>query len=308
MKITFMNDKNKDFFTDMDPLLFLEREELKNRLCLVAAMEDEETGFDDPAGVLLISQEKDRLVFEWLYVKEEYRARGVGEKLLLAGCDAAVQQGLPYGSAMVSRDPDRELICPQDAEYLREHLFLYEEPLAGEWAGELRMLKPLKEKGKKPKFPVRTLDSVGKKELSEFLTRLDQMEEAVRLYPMADTVSELDASVSVVLFDEQNPAGALLFKNCGDTLYPVCFYAESEHVAAELLEAFLEAAGKKYSGSKEIRVIKYGDRYNDLLRRVLPVGHTESMLYTCHLDEYIAMRNRTAAEKEEEDELGLITA
>ena len=26
MKITFMNDKNKDFFTDMDPLLFLERE------------------------------------------------------------------------------------------------------------------------------------------------------------------------------------------------------------------------------------------------------------------------------------------
>ena len=103
----------------------------------MATAENEEAGFDEPAAVLIFFREDDRFVLEWMYVKEEYRGSGIGEHLLVRICDAAVRLKLPYVSVLMSRDVNGDLIWPQDEEYARAHLFLYEEAFVGELPAKL---------------------------------------------------------------------------------------------------------------------------------------------------------------------------
>ena len=137
MKIAWMDEINMDHFAEMIPSEFLKTETSKKRACLVATQENEETGFDEPAAVLIFFREDDRFVLEWMYVQEENRGSGIGEHLLVKVCDAAARLKLPYVSVLMCRDVNGDLIWPQDEEYARAHLFLYEEPFDGELPGKL---------------------------------------------------------------------------------------------------------------------------------------------------------------------------
>lgn len=130
MKIVRLIKQQQEAFSHMDPFMKLERLDDPGVFALAAAEENEVRETYVPAGLMICAVRDDRICVIWLYVEEKFRWKGVGDSLLSAAADLAVQKGLPYVSASMPEDYGQELICRDAEEYLREHLFLQEETTA----------------------------------------------------------------------------------------------------------------------------------------------------------------------------------
>lgn len=304
MKISRMTREQKDFFLDMDPLLMMDRLDFPNTFAVIATQQNEATGEDIPAGLMICSLQGRALIVEWLCVAAAYRMQGVGERLLLSAFDMAAEGKLENICAYINDEYGRDLICAGQENYFRERLFEREQILPGEWLTDLRTL------ASQPFFrrnPAASLQAVSLRKLSTTMIRdgvakLAKMKEAAMLYAMNGSMDLFDADLSFFLLDGEKLCGGLLVQCVKrslpdvhadipvywteNVLYPVLFCAKSESEASTLLLSSMKAATEKYALDTDVRVILKSNIYEKLCTYILPERRIHSKLLIADVSEY----------------------
>ena len=275
MKITELRKEHRDFFADMDPLMFLERTEFPDRVCLVAFIgeEDDEKakGKDIPAGLLIYRKAKECLMIEWVCVRAQYRYDGVGSELVDKVFGIAQEKGMDTVEIYLNGEYGREEICPGEEDYIDDFLFGGEKKLFGEWLIETRnLLKSAVCSETDPKeFQCRCLKDIAPSQLNSDLKTLVSKEEFNALYDMSEYgFGPIDRETGFISYMGNKPSGAILTVMSGETLYVTGFIASRKSEASMLARYAIKAAGKKYGGSQEVRIIKYTEDYTDIIEAV----------------------------------------
>lgn len=304
MKIARLTKEQKDFFLDMDPLMMLERLEFPGSFALVAIEQNKRTQRDIPAGLMICSQWKDRLVIEWLYIAIQYRTQGIGEQLLLAAFQTAKQQNLPMLCAYINKDYGRELICPDEELFFKERLFQQEQQLPGEWFTDLRTLsmQPFFKRKATSLPQVVSLRKLSATMVRDAIAALANAKGADMLYSVAGNSELFDSDLSFLIMDGNTVRAALLVQSVTrnlpeerngvivrvseDILYPALFYAKSEPDVTALLFASLQAANEKYTPDTNVQVILTSSTYSRLLTAILPTDQIENKLLIANVDDF----------------------
>ena len=306
MRILWLTRKDEELFLDMDPLCMMERLRFPGAFALAAVQKQEGTKGEIPAGLAICRDTGESIIVEWLCVSEKYRRQGIGEELLAAVYDAAVQAGYTTVCAYLNREYGRELICAGEEGYLKDRLFTKTRPLAGEWITDIctlgnAVLLNGKEKAENVRaVPLRTL-TVGKRQ--EVLQLLKKEKQAEALYPVEENLQFLDADISFLLYEDGELAGGLLIQSIermnaqiqGDTisnykeyvLYPVFLSASSTLSAKSLVSAVLKEAVKKYGAGCEVHILMEKGTYAPLLENLLPDLRISSWLLVASVNDYL---------------------
>ena len=275
MKITELRKDHRDFFADMDPLMFLERAELPDRECLAAFIteEDDESakGKDIPAGLLIYRKTKESLMIEWVCVRAEYRYDGVGSELVDKVFNIAQENGMDTVEIYLNGEFGRDEICPGEEDYIDDFLFSGEKELFGEWLIETRtLLKSAVCSEPDPKdFECKCLKDIAPSQLNSDLKALVSREDFNALYDMSEYgFGPIDRETGFISYMGNKPSGVILTVMSGETLYVTGFLASRKSEAGMLARYAIKAAGKKYGGSQEVRIIKYTEDYTDIIEAV----------------------------------------
>lgn len=121
MKIINLTNKDKVYFSGLDPLEMLEEAQDKEEFCLGASNDTEEG--DVPTGLIICSQRGSEVIIRWLYVEPKERGKGYGEALLSRVWEAAEQAGCRYLCAYVPRRYGWDYLCPSGDNFLKNQGF-----------------------------------------------------------------------------------------------------------------------------------------------------------------------------------------
>ncbi len=289
MKIAEIQKEDWDLFADMDPLEYLERAELPDRICLGAFLENEDTGADDPAGLMILRKTDDSLTVEWVCVRAHQRYRGVGSSLMDHAYEMADEMGFKKLQIYMNSDYGRDEICPGEEDFLEEFNIEKTEELYGEWTAETRVLSKLDlmKNEDAPGVICKSLKEVGAKSANEFLGKLYDNEDAVLLYdPKKGGAGILDEDTCVFSVKEGRITGAVLTQMCGETLFVVGFTAATKKEALMLLKHFIKKAGSTYGQTQEIRVIQYTDLYLEVTEDLLHADKIENRIYISDVEKH----------------------
>ena len=88
-----------------------------------------------PIGLMLMSQNKDRMVITWMNVAPTYQDQGVADFFLAAAFVEARDKGVSKLVAYLSEENVSKDKLPEIELYLREHLFKEEKPVPAEKGG-----------------------------------------------------------------------------------------------------------------------------------------------------------------------------
>lgn len=309
MRIVRLTKEQREFFLGMDPFFMMERLEFPGSFALAALETDETTHTDLPAGFLICSLGRERLVIEWLYVAPVHRMKGVGEQLLLAAFDAAVSGSLKTVCASMNRMNQRELVCPEQELYFQQRLFLTRQELPGEWVTDIRTIasNPYFNRKMETNDQICYLRYLSGAKRSEYVTALAA---SVPVLYLVDKKSALlDADLSLFLFQDEKLCGGFLAQcvntpiyevtkgvilQTGErqTLYPVLFRASSKKVAGALLSAAVEAAQRKYEPDTAVHVILRDSNLAVLMENLAPGTHVESWFLTAQVQDYVEWQKK----------------
>ena len=299
MKITGIKKEHLDLFADMDPLEYLERADFPDRICLGAFLEDEETGTDDPAGLMILRKSEDSLTVEWICVRAKYRYRGVGSSLMDHAYEMADDMGFKKLQIYLNSDYGRDEICPGEEDFVEEFNIEDSEELYGEWIAETRDLSKLDfmESEDVPEMSCHSLIEMDARRVKEFLGKQNENEDSAFLYnPKNAGARILDDDTSMFLVRDGKISGAVLSQMCGETLFVVGFLANSKSEAKMLLKHFVKSVGRKYGARQEIRVIKYTDLYNEISKDILHIGKIENRMYISDVEKHFVAKERFVPE------------
>lgn len=317
MKILRLTRKDEALFWDMDPLCMLERLDFPGAFALAAVLEQEGTRGAIPAGLVICRDTGETIIVQWLCVSAKYRRQGIGEQLLAAVYDAAVQAGYTTVCAYLNQEYGRELLCAGEEIYLKDRLFAETRPLAGEWVTDIRTLERavLSNSKKNPEnvrvTPLRTLP-IGERKGA--LQLLQEKKRAAALYPVKENLQLLDADISCLFYEDGKLTGGLLVQSVerrnaqlqGDTvsyytehvLYPVFLCIPSIPAAKPLIAAVLKAAAEKYGADSEVHILLEKSTYAPLVENLLPGSRIKNWFLIASVDDYL--------EQEEQPELQIL--
>ena len=306
MKIFRLTKKDRELFLDMDPLFMMERLEFPGAFALAAVMEQKKAGEDIPAGLAICLDTGKSIIVQWLCVAMKYRKQGVGEHLLAAVYDVAVQSNYTTVCAYINTQYGRELICTGEETYLRDRLFTETRQLAGEWVTDIRSLQNisiLNSMVETEKVRVMPLRALLPGERCEALQLLADRKYAASLYPVEDKLKYLDLDTSVLLYDGDVLSGGLLIQSMErintrieenevrnyteNVLYPVYMCVESAIGVKVLLTAALKAAGEKYAADSEVHILMNEGHYAPVMERILPDSRIESKMFIASVENYL---------------------
>lgn len=255
MRILRLRPEEKEYFEWLDPFGMLNRLSLPHYFALVAVTEKEKRQAD-PAGLLIASLKKDRIIIEWICVDPEQRYQGIGTALTEKVLSLAASQDMPE-VAVRFHDEDEMEQLNEDALFFFAEYFHREEPLPGEWCKESgKLLKEeffTEDTGRYPK--AKKLSETRSKDLREAIGELWADKEAHRLSDAPGGEELYDPELSAVLTDEGKICGMFLLQRVGDTVYPVFLYAESDQEAKALFLSAGKAAEETLSPDTEVRLI-----------------------------------------------------
>ncbi len=293
MKIALMQEDYRDMFLDMDPLGYTERDRFPGRITMVATVEDDWQRGDQPAGLIVVNRREDRLVIEWLCVREKFRTEGVGEALLDAALRGATAEGLSVMSAYINDEYGRDIVCPHEREYLLDHMFEEEEELSGEWIDEARMVLKCAEKESincEGVLPVSKMSGAMREQMLAQLHR-DEAHN-VSVYPVEDAMHLIDPTLSGMILHKDDTYSVLLAQKCNDTIYPVVFSAKDDDAMMKLLVYTAKTAEEAYGPKTLIRIIESSDRYTNAISRMMP-DHIHAWYLTGSIDLYNSLSGFT---------------
>lgn len=306
MKIFRLTKKDGELFLDMDPLFMMERLEFPGAFALAATVEQEGVNGDIPAGLAICMDTGKSIIVQWICVAAKFRKQGIGEHMLAAIYDTAVQLNYTTVSAYINKEYGRDLICQGEEKYLRDRLFAETKPLAGEWVTDIGSLKNIAisankktEAGNMKAVPLRVLPPGDRRAA---LRILSHKKYAASLYPIDGKLEYLDLDVSCLLYDGDELSGGLLVqrvervntqlqggtikKYMENVLYPVCMCIESASGIKMLLAAVILAAEDKYSADSQVHVLMNKGYYAPLLERILPDSRIENKLLIASVEDY----------------------
>lgn len=310
MRITRLEREQRGFILDLDPLMMLDRLEFPNAFALLAVGSDAHTKDDLPAGLLIASLQEELLVIDWLYVAAAHRMQGIGEQLLVAAFEYAVQKGIARLGVYINDEYGRSDICAGQEHFFRERLFCEKQLLGGEWLTDLQLLAMQPGLRTKAQTTAQTgvFRNLSVTQAGDVIAQLLRMERCDTLYPMRAQERYFDPDVSVVLSGHGTLCGGLLIQCVvrntprikGGTivrareniLYPVLCCAPSDEDARMLAAAALRAATLKYGADTQVHVILKSDRYAGVMDGAWNRLRVNNWLLTARVEDYRSAKER----------------
>lgn len=310
MRIARLEKDQKGLVLDLDPLMMLDRLEFPGAAALIAIESDAQTEDDLPVGLLIATVHDDMLVVDWLYVAAAYRMQGIGEQLLVAAFEYALQQNVTRLGAYINDEYGRRDLCMGQEHFFKERLFGETQPLAGEWLTDIRTLALQPWLGQKLQTAAqtKTFREFGIAQMSDIVAQLLRLEQCETLYPMDAKKRCFDPDVSVVLFARGKLYGGLLIQCVvrnvprivegkivrakENVLYPVLCCAPSVEAARVLAAAAWKAAGQKYGADTQVHVIMESDRYAGVMDETWNRLRVDNHLLIARVADYRGAKER----------------
>lgn len=321
MRISRLTKEQREYFQSMDPLMMMERLEFPGSFALAAIAEDEKSKKDIPAGLMICTIQKKDIRIDWMFVAAEYRTQGVGEALLLQVLDAAIAGGFTTVSAYFNEEYGRELICNGEEKFFRERMFYEERALPGEWVTDVKTLASQNISHKKPEeVPyIQSLQRVPVEVVKKGILSLAESEENDGLYDIVRARELFDRELSFLVLEKDRAVGGILVqhistdyfdiqegnivKKTKETLYPVFWYGRNEQEERELLNAFVQAAKKKYSPDTDVHIVLTRNNQAEIMEELLPGQKINNKLLIADVQDFASRRNRMRRHQELEEEL-----
>ena len=311
MKITRLEKSQRELVLALDPVLMLDRLEMPGSLALVAAESETATGDELPVGLLIATKQSGQLTIDWLYVMPGHRMQGVGEQLLVTVFEHAAQTGIPRLCAYFNEEYGRREICNDEKAYFREHLFVEEQVLGGEWMTDVRTLAA------QPPMRGQTEAAVAFRKLNvtqaeEAIGNLLSREYCETLYPVNPKERYFDPDLSFLLWDGETVRGGLLVQRMtrsvpyvkGQTiirereevLYPVLCCAPDDAGMQTLAAAACKSAFVRCDHGTEVRILLKNSRYAGGMNRLLPGQGVNNWLLCAQVKDYLYLQENDSRE------------
>ena len=254
--------KHAGMFEALDPYGYSCLAGMGNVHCFVAI--EQLVGGDYPVGIAAVSfGEKDTYVL-WLYIREEYRAKGIGEKLFGKICELADAKGADKLHVLIPKMGENESY-PLNLEY-----YFYERGFvdAGSYLDEFwlhgDLLGSILQKDDKGPGGAVSLSSLSRQQMQTFA-------DVVRMHfglPYKGTVYDRD--VSCARFDKDGyPLAVALFSKIYGTWFLMGSFAEDEESAGLVLEHALSCLAERMKVNDTIHMLDTGKEIAVALCRLL---------------------------------------
>lgn len=312
MKITRLEKAQRELVLDLDPFLMMDRLELPGSFALVAAVTDAATGDELPVGLLIATRQEGQLTVDWLYVVGGHRMQGIGEQLLVAVFEYAAQTGIPRLCAYFNDEYGRREICNDEKAYFREHLFVEEQVLGGEWMTDIRTLAAqpkLCEKAALAAVPFRKLNVT---QAGVAIRNLLAREACETLYQIQAKERYFDPDLSFLLHDGEVVRGGLLVQRVArsvpcvrdqtiirareEVFYPVLCCAPDDADVEALVAAACRSALARYDHGTEVRILLKSSRYAGIMNHLLPGRNVRNWLLVAQVDDYLHLQEHDSGE------------
>ncbi len=206
---------------------------------------EQEDGTDKPAGLVIVSEEEDRLVINWMYVRDEFRALGIGSNLMQMVFEEGVARGVSEVAARITDEFEESgADWNTDSFFVNEVFQDLEEVLSEirftmkDLAKLLDVEADLNEKAASDKGIV-ALRDIPKRNIRTVIDKLDE-QFGVQLSAEADfLVSVGDENMSFVMVKNSEVRGAIFTRKTGNTWYIYSLVAKKPSDAEQLIRAAL---------------------------------------------------------------------
>ncbi len=321
MRISRLTKEQREYFQSMDPLMMMERLEFPGSFALAAIAEDEKNKKDIPAGLMICTIQRKNIRIDWMFVAAKYRTQGVGEALLLQVLDAAIAGEFTTISAYFNEEYGRDLICSGEEKFFRERMFDEEHALHGECVTDVKSLaiQNISHKQLEEVPYIRSLQRVPVEVVKKGILSLAESEENDGLYDIVRARELFDRELSFLVLEKDRAVGGIfvqhistdyfdiqegnIVKKTKETLYPVFWYGRNEQEERELLNAFVQAAKKKYSPDTDVHIVLTRNNQAEIMEELLPGQKINNKLLIADVQDFASRRNRMQRHQELEEEL-----
>lgn len=305
MKIIPLKREQKLRAIDMDPFCMLSYMDFSKGNAMVA-VEENETG-ENWIGLMVYVRREESLEIKWIYVKQEFRFSGIGEKLLAIAFELSIQEQLKTVNAYFNRDEQREELFSGSEQYFRERLFLTKKELSGEWNTDVQTIvaHPFFAGKNEHSYQVYPLRYLGHSERKEKLSKLFGKKLKQTSYLLEDNDALLfDPDLSLLILKGEKVCGGFLAQcvvtphaeagedktlqlGTHNTLYPVLFHAESTREAMTILKELVGKLKEKYSPDTAIRIVLKDNKHEALMKSIAPDACIENWVLTANVSDYV---------------------
>lgn len=224
-----------DFYGKTDML------SLPGSFALGITLEDGEE--DEPVGLIVCTQDEDRLVIEWIYVMPDCRGDGIGSELLyLAFCEGEAR-GFVDAAARVSDEFEANDYGWNTKSFFENEVFSGTEKGEYDWRISFRELEKIlmrdEELNESSARKVIRLCDMKPDVLKEAAESLAARFDGSASLPMEAAISVANWNTSFLLKKGNDYVGILLIRKVEQTWYPYLLYAVDDEVGETLIRAAL---------------------------------------------------------------------
>jgi predicted GNAT family acetyltransferase len=254
----------------MDPFGILDLLGLPGSFALGAT--EEKDGFDEPAGLVVVSSSEEQLVIEWMFTVPEFRGRGIASELMMLVFEEAKARELPEVMARISEEYFWDIDYWDPESFFVNDVFKKEESALSEWDTSILrlsrvLMRDAKENEKAASDPqLVSLKELSKKERGEAAAALRKTYRTWIPKNFEDYLACADEELSLFLGRGEKCRAVLLTGKGGETRYPFFLASKEEEDTEKLARAALYMAEEVVPTHEKIR-IRCERRATELLLR-----------------------------------------
>ncbi len=289
MKRIALNEEILDAFLPMDLYERAVRLAMPHSFALGVTMEDGED--DDPAGMIVCTEDEDRLVIEWLYVMPDYRGNGIGSELLyLAFCEGEAR-GFVDAAARVSEEYETNDYGWNPKSFFDNDVFSGKEEGECVWRISFQELEKLlvqdEKKNESSAKNVTKLSKIKDQDLQTVAEALADRFDGKMSMPVIEALRLANPETSFLLKKGNDYAGVLLVRKVGQIWYPYELCAVDEEAAETLVRAALYFSEDVCLPKDEIEIAVRTVSTKRLLQKIgLPGRVYEVTYYLCKMKDF----------------------
>ena len=223
MKTILIDQNMKEAFRYMDPFEYMDR--LSEPKSFAIGVVFQYSDGDEPVGLLVCTEENDRLVIQWLFVDSDYRENGVGSYLLILAFEEAKGRGLSEVAVRISDEIGWDDPSIDTWGFFDNGIFTSVEEgekearvTMSELTKKLRTDSAINEKAAESK-DVRALSSLSRQEMNEAISTLKKLYSNSMDIPIEDAFAVSDKDMSFVKKTGDDYTGMALMKKSGHNWY-----------------------------------------------------------------------------------------
>jgi len=300
MKRVAINENILDAFLPMDFYGKTALLSLPGSFALGITMENGEE--DEPVGLIVCTEDEDRLVIEWIYVMPEYRGDGLGSELLyLAFCEGEAR-GFVDAVARVSDEYEANDYGWSAKSFFENDVFSGTEKGESDWRISFRELEKklmqdeeINETSARKVIRLCDMDMDDLKAAAEAM--VNRFDESPSL-PLLSAIRISNPKTSFLLKNGNDYAGILLIRQAEQTWYPYLMCAVDDEARETLIRAALYCSEDVCMPKDEILIAIKTISTRRLLQKIgLPGQEYDVTFFLCSMRDF----TKRKAEVETED-------